>query len=185
VKIKPHTTEKNAVIVTHAEASALRTELAGLLRAREDAGESSDGSALGKLHDLLAANEDFRPRGETPTRVWTLNDADYDEYLRGLPTAEARLFLALRESRYVSYWFPPYSSGASDMIDAWLSELKREWEIPATATVAQGNTVTVIPERGPERVMRVAHVEQYIITLREIPAEGGNPEISVEGEKHD
>lgn len=131
MKIRPQTTEKKAVIITHAEADALRTELAGLLRAREDAGLTSDGSALGKLADLLAANGDFQPRGETLAKPWTLNDDDYDAYLQSLPTIEQRISLALRESRYVSYWFPPYSSGATDLIDAWLTELKREWEIPA------------------------------------------------------
>ena len=34
-------------------------------------------------------------------------------------------------------------------------------------TVAKGDVIRIIPERGPVRVMRVAHVEHHVITLAE------------------
>jgi hypothetical protein len=39
-------------------------------------------------------------------------------------------------------------------------------------TVTKGDTIRIIPERGPERVMLVAHVEHHIITLADLPGTG-------------
>lgn len=41
-----------------------------------------------------------------------------------------------------------------------------------TATVSKGDIICIIPEKGPERVMTVAHVEHYVITLADLPEEG-------------
>ena len=37
-----------------------------------------------------------------------------------------------------------------------------------TVSVKKGDQIRIIPERGPERVMEVAHVEHHIITLSDI-----------------
>lgn len=41
-----------------------------------------------------------------------------------------------------------------------------------TAAVSKGDLIRIIPEKGPERVMVVAHVEHHVITLADPPAEG-------------
>jgi hypothetical protein len=65
----------------------------------------------------------------TDKKPWQMNDDDeYIEHVRMQPTAEEAIKLALRESRFVSCFFPPYSSGATDMIDRWMDELKMDWE---------------------------------------------------------
>ena len=38
-------------------------------------------------------------------------------------------------------------------------------------TVTKGDTIRIIPEKGPERVMVVSHVEHHVITLSD-PASG-------------
>jgi hypothetical protein len=43
--------------------------------------------------------------------------------------------------------------------------------------IAQGDTITIVPEQGPERVVVVTHVEHHVILLAdhpEFPAEGGD-----------
>lgn len=59
-----------------------------------------------------------------------ISDEEYVELVRMQPTAREAITLALRESRFVSYWFPPYSSGAGDMIESWMEELKTELTTP-------------------------------------------------------
>jgi len=54
------------------------------------------------------------------------DDNEYDIYVRELPTARERVTAALRESRFVTGWFPPYSSGATDMIEKMLEDLEEE-----------------------------------------------------------
>lgn len=67
----------------------------------------------------------------TTKKPWEMEDDDeYCEFVRMQPTAEEAIKLALRESRFVSSWFPPYSSGAGDMIESWMEELKTEWLSP-------------------------------------------------------
>lgn len=39
----------------------------------------------------------------------------------------------------------------------------------APVTVTKGDTIRIIPDRGPERVMAVSHVEHHIITLADVP----------------
>ena len=65
---------------------------------------------------------------ETVKHVSQMGDEEYCEFVRMQPTAYEVITLALRESRFVSYWFPPYSSGATDMIESWMEELKTEWK---------------------------------------------------------
>ena len=40
----------------------------------------------------------------------------------------------------------------------------------ALPAITKGDVIRIVPESGPERVMRVAHVEHHIITLADIPA---------------
>lgn len=35
----------------------------------------------------------------------------------------------------------------------------------APVTVTRGGIIRIVPDKGPERLMRIAHVEQHIITL--------------------
>ena len=35
-------------------------------------------------------------------------------------------------------------------------------------TVAKGDIIRIVPDRGPERVMLVTHVEHHIITLADL-----------------
>lgn len=61
---------------------------------------------------------------------WRTDDAAYDEKVQSVQreqSVEAAISLVLRESRYVTGWFPPYSSGAGDMIEYWLMDLRDEW----------------------------------------------------------
>jgi hypothetical protein len=55
---------------------------------------------------------------------------EYDAYIKDLPHAEARVMMALRESRYVNGWFPAHSSGSGDAVEHMLNELRREWGLP-------------------------------------------------------
>lgn len=65
----------------------------------------------------------------TTKKPWEMTDDDeYCEFVRMQPTAEEAIKLALRESRFVTYWFPSYSSGAGDMIDSWIRDMKTDWE---------------------------------------------------------
>lgn len=41
-----------------------------------------------------------------------------------------------------------------------------------SATVTKGDAIRIVPEKGPERVMLVAHVEHYVITLADLPENG-------------
>jgi hypothetical protein len=54
MKIRQQTTEKDAVVLTHAEATTLRIQLYGVLRAREMVGATVTGNdPIRELHDLL------------------------------------------------------------------------------------------------------------------------------------
>jgi hypothetical protein len=59
-----------------------------------------------------------------------VTDEEYENYMNHLPTTEARIMMALRESRYISDWFPPTSSGAGDMIEDLMDDLREEWGLP-------------------------------------------------------
>ena len=54
---------------------------------------------------------------------------EYDDFMQDLPTVQLRVMYALRESRYIMNWFPPYSSGAGDSIDHLIKDLKAEWGV--------------------------------------------------------
>jgi hypothetical protein len=41
-----------------------------------------------------------------------------------------------------------------------------------SATIAAGDVIRIIPDRGPERVMVVARVERHVITLADVPGAG-------------
>ena len=41
---------------------------------------------------------------------------------------------------------------------------------PTPATVTKGDVIRIVPEKGPERVMLVSHVEHHIITLTDLAA---------------
>lgn len=56
-----------------------------------------------------------------------MNDEDYSKWIDGRPTAEARVESIMRESRFVTAWFPAYSSGAGDLIADLLDDLRTEW----------------------------------------------------------
>ncbi|HEV2172157.1 MAG TPA: hypothetical protein VGR71_01255 [Nitrospira sp.] len=56
-----------------------------------------------------------------------MNDEDYSKWIDGRPTAEARVESIMRESRFVTNWFPAYSSGAGDLIADLLDDLRTEW----------------------------------------------------------
>jgi hypothetical protein len=53
-------------------------------------------------------------------------DAEVERLAHGESVQAAVMFI-LRESRYVTEWFPPYSSGATDLIERWLASLREEW----------------------------------------------------------
>lgn len=59
-----------------------------------------------------------------------MNDGEYDAWIKAQPTTQRMIMSVLRESRYVSAWFPPYSSGAGDAIDLLIKDLRREWGLP-------------------------------------------------------
>jgi hypothetical protein len=42
----------------------------------------------------------------------------------------------------------------------------------APPTVTKGDTIRIVPESGPERLMQVSHVEHHIITLSDLDPEG-------------
>lgn len=44
-------------------------------------------------------------------------------------------------------------------------EARKVAEKIASVSVTKGDTIRIIPERGPERLMAVAHVEHHVITL--------------------
>lgn len=46
-------------------------------------------------------------------------------------------------------------------------------EAAAGPLVAAGEIVRIIPKRGPERLMRVAHVEHHVITLSDLDGKEG------------
>lgn len=54
---------------------------------------------------------------------------EYDDFIQDLPTVQLKIMYALRESRYIMAWFPPYSSGAGDSIDMLIKALKDEWGV--------------------------------------------------------
>lgn len=39
-------------------------------------------------------------------------------------------------------------------------------------TVTKGDSIHIVPERGPERLVHVVHVEQHIITMNDLPGSG-------------
>lgn len=45
-----------------------------------------------------------------------------------------------------------------------------EWCPAGAPVITKGDVIRIVPERGPERVMTVAHVEHHIITLADDPA---------------
>lgn len=54
-------------------------------------------------------------------------DRRYYEAVNALPTAEERVAAVMRHSRYVNLFFPFGSSGAGDLIEEMLGELRDEW----------------------------------------------------------
>lgn len=66
---------------------------------------------------------------EAVTATYEMDDEEYIEFVRMQP-AEDAIRLMMRESRFVAFFFPPYSTGATGMIDAWMSEMKVDWESP-------------------------------------------------------
>lgn len=66
----------------------------------------------------------------TDIRPWDLHDdEDYANYITGLSPEDA-IMLMLRESRFVSCFFPAYTSGAGDLIGDWMNALRTEWGLP-------------------------------------------------------
>lgn len=63
----------------------------------------------------------------TTKHVSEMDDDEYIEFVR-MQSAEDAISLMMRESRFVAFFFPPYSSGAGDMIESWLEEMKADWE---------------------------------------------------------
>lgn len=64
------------------------------------------------------------------THIGDMNDEEYCaeiERISGEESVEAAVMVMLRESRFVTYMFPPYSSGAGDLIGDWLENLRWEW----------------------------------------------------------
>jgi hypothetical protein len=57
-----------------------------------------------------------------------MNDAEYDVYINSIPSVKDKVMLIMRESRYVTGWFPPYSTGATDFIEDLLADLRAEWQ---------------------------------------------------------
>ena len=55
---------------------------------------------------------------------------EYDAWIRQQPSMQRQIMCALRESRYVAGFFPPYSSGAGDYIHDMIRALKDEWHVP-------------------------------------------------------
>jgi len=54
------------------------------------------------------------------------------------------------------------------MSDYWAEKAKPVRVLEGDAalvTVTKGDTVRIIPDKGPERVMVVSHVEHHVITL--------------------
>lgn len=80
-----------------------------------------------------AEEEARRARDDSPRPVTHIGDMGDDDYCAEIAriycteSAEAAIMAMLRESRFVTYHFPPYSSGAGDMIEHWLAGLRREW----------------------------------------------------------
>jgi len=72
------------------------------------------------------------PNGEvraTQLHISEVTDPDdYANRVNAFPTAALRVEMILRESRYVTDRFPPYSSGAGDLAENLLQELRAEWE---------------------------------------------------------
>jgi len=57
-----------------------------------------------------------------------------------------------------------------DIRAAWI--VKKAPAPEASAVITKGDVIRIIPEKGPEWIMLVSHVEQHIITLADLPAEG-------------
>ena len=60
------------------------------------------------------------------------------------------------------------------MSDYWAEKAKPVRVLEGDAalrTVTKGDTIRIIPDKGPERVMLVSHVEHHVITLSD-PASG-------------
>ena len=54
------------------------------------------------------------------------------------------------------------------MSDYWAEKAKPVRVLEGDAalrTVTKGDTIRIIPDKGPERVMVVSHVEHHVITL--------------------
>lgn len=56
-----------------------------------------------------------------------MSDEEYVNWINTMPAAEERISAVMRESRFITSWFPAYSSGAGDLIEQMLKDLKREW----------------------------------------------------------
>lgn len=68
--------------------------------------------------------------------VWKLGDEAYVaevERVAREESVEAAISLIMRESRYVTTFFPAYASGAGDMIERWMEDLREEWARAARA----------------------------------------------------
>lgn len=52
-------------------------------------------------------------------------------------STEVDVMMALRESRLVTDWFPPESSGAGDLIEELMNKLREEWGLPARPYFSQ------------------------------------------------
>jgi hypothetical protein len=57
-----------------------------------------------------------------------------------------------------------------DAAASWI--VKKAPAPEVSATIARGDVIRIRPDRGPERVMVVSHVEHHLITLADLPAEG-------------
>ena len=65
------------------------------------------------------------------------------------------------------------------MSDYWAEKAKPVRVLEGDAalrTVTKGDTIRIIPDKGPERVMVVSHVEHHVITLSDPVAATGTEE---------
>lgn len=82
------------------------------------------------------------------------------------------------ENRAVALLREYAAAPVSDLLAGQLADIVRdayvagEASAPMSCPIATGNRVTIIPDRGPSRMMRVSHVEANVITL--VDPEAGN-----------
>jgi hypothetical protein len=81
----------------------------------------------GRAHRMSTA-----PNGEVGTSQphisQVTNPDEYATRVNAFSTVQLRIEMMLRESRYITDQFPPYSSGAGDLVEHLLEELRVEWE---------------------------------------------------------